>query len=315
MRVIESVQQCQEVFPHVVLTVGSFDGLHLGHQRIVQQVVARARATEEATAAVLTLTPHPRRLFAPDRAPNLLTTDTKKLELLEAAGIDVTFFLRFTPEVAALEPVRFIEQIVLGRCHARELVVGHDFCFGSDARGDHRLLEEASARYGLRVLQVPPVLVDGERVSSTVVRELLLEGDLDGVERFLGRRYSLVGEVVRGRGIGAGLGYPTANLRPHHSAVPAQGVYAAEVVLSLCRRPAAVNIGIAPTVRQQDIVIEAHILDFAADIVGKPMEIVFHKRLRPEQKFSSHEALTAQIARDVEAVRAHFSRCRPAKDS
>jgi riboflavin kinase/FMN adenylyltransferase len=161
-------------------------------------------------------------------------------------------------------------------------------------------------------------MLDGERVSSTVIRERLLEGDIEEAERFLGRKYSILGEVVAGRGIGVSLGFPTANIRPHRTAIPAQGVYAAEVLIGKERYPAAVNIGIAPTIRHDvggwtagsrlgDVVIEAFILGFDRGIRGCEIEVVFHKRLRPEKKFSSHDELIAAIRHDVEAVRAYFS--------
>jgi riboflavin kinase/FMN adenylyltransferase len=183
------------------------------------------------------------------------------------------------------------------------VIVGHDFRFGKDAAGDYALLLEMGAELGFRVGQVPPLMVDGERVSSTTIRERVLEGDLEEAEAFLGRPYSVVGEVVAGRGIGATLGFPTANVRAHHTAIPAQGVYAAEVLLGNRCYPAAVNIGIAPTIRHEDTVIEAFLIGFNEDIRGREMEIVFHERLRPEKKFASRQELTAAIHRDVETVR------------
>jgi len=306
MKVIEDVRRTEERFPHVVLTAGSFDGVHLGHQRVLHELTRRARQAK-GTAAVMTMRPHPREFFAPGHAPNLLTSDRKKLELLAQMGIDVVFILPFTEGVARLGPAVYVETIVDQRCHAGEMVIGHDFRFGREAQGDYALLCEMGSKLGFSVFQVPPLMLDGERVSSTVIRERLLEGDLDEAERFLGRKYSILGEVVAGRGIGVTLGFPTANIRPHHTAIPAQGVYAAEVLIGKERYPAAVNIGIAPTIRHDDVVIEAFILGFDRSIRGCEIEVVFHKRLRPEKKFSSHDELIAAIRHDVEAVTAHFS--------
>jgi riboflavin kinase/FMN adenylyltransferase len=185
-------------------------------------------------------------------------------------------------------------------------IVGHDFAFGKDARGNFEYLEQVAPQYGLEVRQVPPVIIQGERVSSTLIRERVLQGELENVELFLGRKYSIVGTVTTGRGMGSKLGFPTANVEPHNSAVPAHGVYVAEALLDGQRYRAAVNIGIAPTIRHEDIMIEAHLLDFSGDIVGKRIEIVFHKRLRPEKKYATLDELIAAIAEDVAEVRSFF---------
>ncbi len=305
MIVAENIRQTRVELPHVVLTIGSFDGVHLGHQRILQETAASAHAAN-GTAAVLTMRPHPREFFSPDHPPNLLTNDTKKLELLAQHGADAVFFLPFDEDAAQLEPEAFLTEILLDRCGARELVVGHDFCFGKGARGDFHFLEQQADRLGFAVKQVPPVLIDGERVSSTLVRERILSGDLEGARMLLGRRYSVMGKVLRGRGIGRSLGFPTANIQPYHTAIPAQGVYAAEVLYGDTPRAAAVNIGIAPTIRHDGETIEAHLLDFDTDITGQQLEVIFHHRLRPERKFPSREALVEQIGRDVAAIRAYF---------
>ncbi|HOE66203.1 MAG TPA: bifunctional riboflavin kinase/FAD synthetase [Candidatus Hydrogenedentes bacterium] len=307
MHVIEDVWGMAEAFPRVVLTVGSFDGVHLGHRRILDEVVQEA-GRREGTAAVLTMRPHPRRFFAPERAPNLLTTDAKKLALFEAAGVDAVFFLPFTEETAGLDPREFVARVVRDRCRSVHVVVGHDFRFGRGAVGDFDLLASLGPAYGFTAQQVDALLLDGERVSSTVIRELLLEGDLEGAEAFLGRKYSLAGEVVPGRGVGRKLGFPTANVLPHVAAVPAHGVYAAEAIVEGVAHVAAVNIGIAPTIRQEDVVVEAFLLDYDASLVGKSVEIVFHRRLRPERKFASPAALVQQINRDVADIRAYMAR-------
>lgn len=305
MTTIENVREVRQRFPRVILTVGSFDGVHRGHQRILAELVRVAREAN-GTAAVMTMLPHPREFFSAERAPNLLTSHEKKLELMERAGVDVVFVLPFDAETAQIAPEAFVRDLVCGRCGAEELIVGHDFRFGRDAEGDYHLLVAMGEGLGFRVSQVAPFIHDGERVSSTGIRERLLEGDLDGAEALLGRKYSVVGEVLKGRGIGVTLGFPTANIKPHHTAVPAQGVYAAEVLLGDRAYPAAVNIGIAPTIAHDDTVIEAHLLDFHEEIRGGRIEVIFHKRLRTEKKFPSREALTDAIRKDVEEVRRLF---------
>ncbi len=306
MRVVEDVSQVNSSFPHLVLTIGSFDGVHLGHRRILDEVTRSAR-TAGGSAAVLTLRPHPRQVFSPDHAPNLLTSESHKLRLIEEAGMDVVFFLPFGGEVAGMNRMDFLRCIILEHCGAREVVVGHDFRFGKDASGDYHFLCAQSAQCGLVVRQVPPLFIDGERVSSTLIREQILQGDLERAGAFLGRRFSMVGVVTPGRGIGAQLGFPTANIRPGDLVTPAQGVYVAEVRVGPRRYKAAVNIGVAPTIRHEDTILEAHLLGFSGNLEGQEIEVVFLKRLRPEKKFPSHDALMEQIGRDIEAVRTHFA--------
>lgn len=305
MRIVEDIRETTLTFPWLALTIGSFDGVHLGHRRVLDEVVRAARK-HGGTPAVLTTRPHPREFFSPAHAPNLLTCDAKKFALLEAAGIEAVLILPFCAATARLSAERFFDDIVVARCRAKTIVVGHDFCFGKDALGNFEYLARAASAHAIDVLQVSQVTIEGERVSSTAVRERILEGDLEEAEVFLGRKYSLTGRVAGGRGIGKQLGFPTANIEPHHSAVPAQGVYIAEAVFRGRRYPAAVNIGIAPTIRHEAPAIEAFLLDFDGEIRGEDLEIVFHKRLRSEQKFVSRDALIEQIGKDVDAVRAYF---------
>ena len=306
MKIIEDVRSTDENYPGVVLTIGSFDGVHLGHRAIVRKVVERARQ-RNGTPCVLTMRPHPREFFSPERPPNLLTDERKKARLLADIGVQVLFVLPFNRDVAGMSKERFLEEILVGRCRVREVVVGHDFRFGKGAEGDYEFLQAFCRERGIGVAQVAPVQVDGERVSSTLVRECLLQGDIDRAAQLLGRRYSIAGQVIRGRGIGVRLGFPTANIKPNHTAVPAQGVYAAKAWIHDVDYPAAVNIGIAPTISHADLTIEAHLLDFSRDITGGGIELEFFQRLRPERKFPSRDALVEQIARDVETVRAFFA--------
>jgi len=306
MLIVEDVRNYDADFPELTLTIGSFDGVHLGHRRILDRLNEATRA-HGGSSGVMTLRPHPREFFNPEHAPNILTTPEKKAALLRESGVDVLFILPFTAQVANLDRCEFLEKIVLGRCKARRLVVGHDFAFGRGARGNYDYLKEAAPEYGIGVEQVPPLILGGERVSSTLIREYVLQGDLEQVELYLGRKYSLMGRVISGRGMGAKLGWPTANIAPGNHAIPMHGIYVAEALLGGKKWQAAVNIGIAPTIRHEDIMVEAHLLDFEGDLVNQTLELVFHKRLRPEKKFASHEALSAAIAEDVAAVRAYFA--------
>ncbi len=306
MILIRDIQTSRIDLPRVVLTIGSFDGVHCGHRFILNQVVQDA-SRKRGTPCVLTFDPHPREFFSPEHPPNLLTCNETKFSLLAQMGITVIALLPFNAETAAMSVEQFVKQIIVEQCRASEVIVGHDFRFGKNGEGNFESLKELSKQYAFEVKQVAPILIHGERVSSTVIRERVLQGDLDEAEVFLGRKFSIVGEVVRGKGIGRELGFPTANVKPYHNAIPPQGVYAAQVLLDTERFQAAVNIGIAPTLSNQEQTIEAFLLDFSQDIVGKTIEIIFHRRLRSEQKFPSREALITQITRDVESVRHFFS--------
>jgi riboflavin kinase / FMN adenylyltransferase len=305
VHVVSDVRSTSEVFPHLVLTVGSFDGVHCGHLRIIELLVEAARE-RSGTAALMTLRPHPRHFFSPEHAPNLLTSEAQQEEFLAAAGVDALYVLPFDESVARLSPTDFLHKIILGRCHAEKLIVGHDFTFGKNAEGNYALLEDAAAHHKLELHEEPPMVLQGERVSSTLIRERILQGELEGLEVFLGRRYAIRGIVEKGRGMGRKLGYPTANVIPHGDVLPANGVYAAEVWVNGKAHRAAVNIGVAPTIAHDRTVVEAHLLDFDAELNGQSIDISFHYRLRPEKAFPSLEKLVAAIDEDVRIIRDYF---------
>lgn len=306
MKIIRDVRSTDEEFPNVVLTVGTFDGVHSGHRTILKNVVDMAKRVN-GTPAVLTMHPHPREFFSSGHPPNLLTSLNKKIALLGETGIEVVYVLPFDRTTSDMPAEDFIRDILAKRCKAVAVIVGHDCRFGKGAKGNFEMLQAKSSEYQFTVQEVPPVMVDAERVSSTLVRERVIQGDLEGIEALLGRKYSLSGVVETGRGRGVELGFPTANVKPDHNAVPAQGVYIAEALVNGERYQAAVNIGIAPTIRQEDLTVEAHLLGYEGDLVGREIEIVFHKRIRSEKKFPSIEALMAQIDADVAATRAYFA--------
>ncbi len=302
MHTIEDVRITEEVFDHTVVTVGCFDGVHLGHQQIIHALLEEARAIG-GTPAVMVIEPNPRLVFSPEHTPNILTPPACKSRLLEALGVAVLYTLPFDPQTATMTPKAFVETILLERCRAEVVVVGHDFVFGHHAEGDFELLKSMEAHYGFRARQVAPLIVEGQRVSSTLIRERVVQGEIEDIEVYLGRKFSMSGTVASGGGIGRTLGFPTANLELDTGAVPAHGVYAAEAWTGGQRYKAAVNIGIAPTIRGARRVIEAHLLDFSGSLTGRELELVFHRRLRPENKFSSHDDLIRAIAADVEKVR------------
>jgi riboflavin kinase/FMN adenylyltransferase len=299
--------------PPRALAIGNFDGVHLGHQELVRVARERAAATG-ATAGVLTFTPHPARVFAPALAPPLIVSLERRLELLGLAGADVAIVEEFTPALAAVEAEAFVRDILVRGLGARQVVVGWDFSFGRGRRGNPALLRDAGAALGLGVTVVPPVTVDGLVCSSTKVREFVLEGRVEGAALLLGRPAELQGVVVRGAGRGRGLGIPTANVTPEAELVPKVGIYAARAhVLDAAgaiasTHKAALSIGSNPTfVAAGAVTIEAHLLDFDADLYEKRLRIEVLHRLRDERRFDSVEALLAQIAVDVAETRARVS--------
>lgn len=287
-----------------VIAPGNHDGVHLGHQALVQ--TARAHGGRHALRAVaLTFDPHPAALLAPERAPAPLTTIARRTELLLAAGADQVVVQPFTHEFAALDPEAFLQTLL--DHNARALVVGPDFRFGKNRAGDVAMLQQFGARHGLAVIVEPPVLVAGERVSSSAVREALASGEVEHAAALLGHLPELAGEVVQGARRGRTIGFPTANLATEPVLHPADGVYA--VVARVLDRPTreylrgVANLGVRPTVAAGRSV-EVHLFDWTGDLYGARLRVGFVKRLRGEQKFSGVDALRAQIELDCEAARA-----------
>lgn len=302
MKIVEDVRGTSETFRNVTLTLGSFDGVHLGHQAIIRRVVDAARASN-GPAAVMALRPHPQAYFRPDSPPHLLTSDRTRERLFAELGVDALFYLPFDAATAALDRREFLDTILLERCGGRHFVIGYDLRFGQRAEGDFAYLETMSRERPFTVERVDPVLLDGRRVSSTAIRQALAAGDLDGAEAMLGRPYRLTGRVTAGRGLGRELGFPTANVAPDHTAFPADGIYAAEAWIRGRRYGAAVNVGYAPTLAHAERTVEAHLLDFSGDLHGEPIEIDFRKRIRGEKKFESLPELVAAIGADVREIR------------
>lgn len=313
MQLIADVRTCTQDFQNLHLTIGNFDGLHLGHQTILRQLIEKAHANK-GTAALMTLRPHPAWVFSPETAPKRICTNEQMATLLEGMGLDVLFVLPFTLETSKMDRDTFLKEIVLNRCRAKHLVLGHDFAFGHQAAGNINYLNELASPLEFTVEEIAPVLAEGNRISSSNIRRLIQDGELEQVAAQLGRPFSIRGDVNRGRGIGGKtLGFPTANIDPSEYVLPPLGIYAAEAeIMELgiperSRHMAAVNLGIAPTFAHDKVMLEAFLLDFEGDLTGKTLEIHFGKYIRPEMKYNTKEALIEAIAQDVEAVRAYFS--------
>lgn len=310
MRVVQGSQRLEQTLEQGVLTVGNFDGLHVGHQSIMRTVTTRAEALG-GQAAAYTFEPHPRRVLRPGSSPRLLTTLEQKLELFESAGVDVAIVEPFDQRFAALPAERFVREILHGRIGPLEVYVGYDFRYGRDREGSMRTLTELGPHLGFSVTIIPEVRVGERDVNSTRIRELLEAGEVEDAEVLLGRPYTVRGAVVEGDRRGRGLGFPTLNLQPDNEILPAEGVYAGRVRFLDEGEPArgagfgaVTNVGRRPTFKPDDPVLaETHLLDFDADAYGRRIELTFQHRLRAERKFPDVDALRAQIRDDVESGR------------
>ena len=286
------------------VTVGNFDGVHLGHRALAEAVVAEARASG-CEAVALTFDPHPSRVLAPERAPATLMTIAQRAEVLGSLGIDRLAVLPFTRELSHEPPEEFARRILAEALAARALVVGFNFRFGRGRAGDAAALETYGGRLGFSVRALPPVLHEGAPVSSSRVREALGRGAVEAARELLGRRYFVDGAVVQGLGRGRGLGIPTANLDPLNEILPGGGVYAC-----LCRIggderlwPAVVNVGRRPTFGGGATLLEAHLLGFEGDLYGRALRVEFEARLRDEERFEDAAGLLRQIRDDIETAR------------
>ncbi len=290
----------------VVLAIGNFDGVHLGHAALLRRLAGIA-AQSGLAPTVLSFEPHPREFFAPASAPARLTTLREKLELLAESGATQAVICPFNAAFAALSAEEFIEQVLVRGCQIRHLIIGDDFRFGCGRTGDFALLKTAGQRYGFTVEAMGSVTVDGERVSSSAVRQALAAGDMERAARLLGRPYIIDGQVSHGDKIGRQLGFATANIRIRHNPLPMTGVFAVEVGgLGERPLPGVANLGIRPTVGGTRPLLEVHLFDFDRDIYGAHISVRFVHKLRDEQRFPNFDALKAQIAADAAAARAYF---------
>jgi riboflavin kinase / FMN adenylyltransferase len=286
----------------VVLTIGFFDGVHIGHRRIINRVGEFFDPVEQITG-VVSFASHPAEYFAPEKAPKLLTTRKEKIALLNNFNLSYILMLPFEPKLVNMPGRQFIEEVLVDRLGVREMVVGYDTRFGKNRDTDAQKLVAAGRLFGFKVEIVQPVRL-GTRgpVSSTAIRGLLVKGDVQAAESMLGRPYSMEGKVVRGLGLGRKLGVPTANIETDPvKLIPANGVYATRCSTQQGKFKCALNIGVRPTIPQQSPkrVIEAHLIGFDGDIVGQTVTIEFARLLRPERKFSDLKALVEQMKKDI----------------
>jgi len=329
MLIIPEIERfSSDSFDPIILSLGNFDGVHRGHQALLECGIAKARR-QRSKLAVLTFRQHPQGVLHPDAKPLLLTSTIHKLVLLERQGVDLCFLLSFTEKFSKQGPMTFIEEVLVKSLHIKGICLGHNARFGRERQGDVKLMREASEKLGFSFEEVRAVKASGDFVSSSRIRKLISEGKLEEASSCLGRPFSVISEVVKGAGRGQKLGFPTANLNISGVVLPPTGVYPVQVrLLEVSEKaanhsggeefhaplvsnwiPGLLNYGYRPTFdpSSHQAVAEAFLFDFDGDLYGKWIEIVFHARLRSEISFEDPEALKQQIEQDISAARRFFS--------
>ena len=290
-----------------IVTIGVFDGVHVGHQAVIKRAVKKARSYG-LKSIVVTFDPHPLKVLDPLHfIPSLISLD-HRIGLIKKSGIDEVFVLKFNKRMANISPERFVEDVIIKRMHAREIVVGKDFYFGKGASAGVEKLREIAEKRSVKVEIVKPVRKSSRIVSSTIIRRLVLEGRIREAEQLLGRSYSILGTVVSGTKLARKLGYPTANVNPHHEAIPPSGVYVVKIKSGGRTYGGVMNIGVRPTFydhgHDKEPTIEVHIFNFHKKIYGKDLEIRFVRKIRDERKFKTKDRLIEQIEKDERSAKA-----------
>jgi riboflavin kinase / FMN adenylyltransferase len=301
----EWVSRFGETRKPTAVTIGNFDGVHVGHQEILRGVIERARSTD-AMSAVLTFYPHPARVLRPHVAPGLLETLPQRLAEFEALGMDAALVLKFDHELAKASAEEFAQRFLVETLRTHAVLVGANFRFGHKQAGDVKLLAELGNQNGFKVEIVEPVLVDGRVVSSSEIRQAVREGRVDEAELMLGRPFALAGEIRTGTGLGRKVVVPTLNLATEQEILPKTGVYATEVVLGGKTYRAVTNVGVRPTFDGHELAIESYLFEFSDTVTSGAIIVKFLTRLRDEQKFAGPEALREQILKDIGRARELF---------
>lgn len=310
MRIIRGIRNLKIKGPAAV-TVGIFDGVHRGHQKILKEL-KRCSLAIKGKSCVVTFEPHPLSILRPHKTPPALIATGHKMKLLASEGVDASVIINFTRDFAAMTPAHFAEEVLKKKINARYLLVGENFVLGKGRAGNIANLKSIGRKLGFDVRTVKPLRSGGQVISSTLIRRMVMSGDLDNARQLLGRDVSVLGTVVRGSRRGRTIGFPTANIDPHHEAIPAIGVYAVKVKIGRKKHGGVANIGFRPTFygakTRREPVIEIHILDFSKLIYGEDVEVVFLKRIRQERKFRSKEALSSRIKKDITIAKDYFTR-------
>ncbi len=299
MKVHHSIKNFTEKKPLTILTIGTFDGVHIGHQKIIERL-NQLKIPIEGKSAILTFFPHPRRLLHNNNELKMLTTIDEKIQLLEKFGLDHLIIEPFTKEFSQLTAEEFVKNVLIDHLKTRKLIIGYDHRFGKNREGDFEQLQKYSEIFDFGLEQIPVQDIDDVAVSSTKIRKALLDGDLIKANTYLGYNYLLTGEVVKGKGLGRKIKFPTINIQvdKDHKLIPKTGVYIVKTSIDKKNVFGIMNIGFRPTVNGKYQTVEVHLLDFQGNLYGKKIQIEILNRLRDEQKFNSVETLTQQIQKD-----------------
>jgi riboflavin kinase/FMN adenylyltransferase len=308
MKLIDGLENVKQKIPYPVLTLGNFDGVHLGHQALFGMLKERAKK-KEGTSVVFTFVPHPLSVIAPERAPKLLTTYKDKIKLIEHCGIDLIVCAHFTREFAKIKAEDFIRNVLCEIFDVKEIFIGANYLFGKGRKGSPLLLKQMGQELGFTVTVLDEIQVDNSTISSSKIRNLIAKGNVDEAARFLGRKYCVEGIVVEGAKRGKSLlNIPTANLLTANELLPKDGVYAVTVEVDGEEYGGATNIGYNPTFADKSYSFETHILDFDGYLVGKTIRVRFVKRIRDEIRFSGIDQLAAQLRKDILDIRLVLSK-------
>ena len=306
MDLVEHIDKIEKPYNNAVITIGNFDGVHIGHQALFHEVIEKADAID-GTSIVMTFEPHPVRVLKQNGHPPLITLYEQKVELIESSGIDVLICIPFTLEFAAISAEEFVKDILLTRIGMKAIVVGEDYTFGKNRKGDIKLLQTYSKNYGFEVIVADWILAlnkSPDRISSTRTRELVIEGRVAESQKLLGRYYQIRGVVTTGRNRGGRLlGFPTANIILHDELCPKTGVYAVTVEFGSKTHKGVANIGYSPTFDDHVFSVEVHLLDFNENIYDRKIRVNFIQRIRDEKKFSNISELSDQIKKDIVKAR------------
>jgi riboflavin kinase/FMN adenylyltransferase len=311
LKIIRGLEALNNNYPHTILTIGNFDGVHLGHQKILLDVLKRAEEIK-GTSMVMTFEPHPMKVLAPEREIRILTTFEEKAKLIEEIGIKVLLCMNFNKEFSKLLPDDFIKNVLVRKIKAEEIIVGTNYAFGKNKKGNVDLLRRRGKKFGFKVRVVRNAKLHGDVVSSSKIRSLLFKGDTRETSNFLGRAYSIEGCVIRGKGRGRSLlNIPTANITTPVEIAPKEGVYAVRVGFNNRVFEGVANIGKNPTFGNSEVSYEVHLFNFSGNLLGKYLRIYFIDRIRNEQFFPGVSSLEMQIRNDIEYAKKILSSNHP----
>jgi riboflavin kinase/FMN adenylyltransferase len=304
MQIFESLDIAVK-FANPILTIGNYDGLHLGHRRIIERIKLKARE-HKGTSMLMTFHPHPLTILKPEKFVGLITPLHVKTRLIQEAGIDVLFIVPFTNEFHLISPEAFVDKLLIEKLGIKGLIVGYDFKFGKGGKGNVEYLASKSTKHGFFFEIQSAITLDGEKVGSNRIRKMIQDGDVRKAAAHLGRPYMIEGTVIKGDGRGRTIGFPTINLKSDFPLIPKRGVYISMVEIDGKNFSAVTNIGYNPTFDGQGLTIETYILDFSQDLYGRGIVLYFLNRIRDEVKFGSVDELKGRIWKDVETAREYF---------